>query len=171
MVKQKVVQHLNQLSPSSISSNPLSVVFILFSLVVIYFANQFPNNGQVGPAFFPILLSVGIIVFAAADILTGAETELEMSEYEFKPPAIVLGLLIAYLLLMPIVGFLVGTMLYMPVVLYYSNVQSKPLIAALSIGLPIALFYIFARIFLIRLPEGIIPISRLLPDLPLMVMF
>ncbi|TVT78584.1 tripartite tricarboxylate transporter TctB family protein, partial [Haloferax volcanii] len=56
-------------------------------------------------------------------------------------------------------------------VLYYSNIHSKLLLAVLSIGFPIALFYIFGRIFLVRLPEGIIPVSRLLPQLPLVVTF
>lgn len=170
-IKQRIENSLSSASTTSIKSNILSIIFILFSVVVIYFANQFPDEGDLGPGAFPILISIGIIVCAGIDILTGGDTEMEITEFDFTPPFIVLGLLVVYLLLMPITGFLVGTMLYMPVILYYSNVQSKALIAALSIGFPIALFYIFARIFLVRLPEGIVPISRLLPNLPLMVAF
>lgn len=154
---------------SALSSNPLSVLFILFSLVVIYAASTFPDRGLVGPEFFPILISVGIIVFAAVDVLNETTTELELSDHEFGPPAVVLTLLVAYVLLMPITGFLVGSMLLLPVLLYYSDVRSKPVLVGLSLGLPILLFYIFGRIFLVRLPEGIIPFSRLLPQLPLVV--
>jgi len=169
MIKQKVADTIDQLGPSSLRSNPLAVVFVLLAVTVIFSASQFPDDGQVGPGFFPILVSVGIVVFSFADILTETESDLEISEYSFRPPAIVLGLLVAYLLVMPVTGFLVGTMLYMPAILYYSGIKSKPLMAGLSVGLPVLLFYIFARVFLIRLPEGIIPISRLLPRLPLVV--
>lgn len=170
-IKQRIENSISGVGLKDLRSHPLSIVFILFSLVVIYFASQFPNEGRLGPGAFPILISVGIIVCAAIDIVMGGETELEITEFDFKPPTIVFGLLVAYLLLMPITGFLVGTMLYMPVILYYSTVQSKPLIAILSIGFPILLFYVFSRIFLVGLPEGIVPISRLLPNLPLMVVF
>lgn len=171
IIKQKEDESLTALGLRKLKSNPLAVVFIGFSIVVMYYANQFPSGGErVGPAAFPILICIGIIVFAAVDIVTGGETELEMSEYDFTPPAILFGLLVAYLLLMPILGFLVSTILYMPTMLYYSKIRSKPLIVAFTLGVPILLFYIFARIFLIRLPEGIIPISRLLPVLPVGVM-
>lgn len=170
-IKQRIENSLSKASSTNLRSNPLSIAFILFALVVIYFASQFPNSQNLGPGAFPILISVGIIVFAVIDILTGGETEMEISDFDYGPPAVVLGLLVVYLVLMPITGFLVGTMLYLPAILYYSNVESKPLIVGLTVGFPILLFYIFARIFLIPLPEGIIPISRLLPPLPLVVMF
>ncbi|MFC4550452.1 MULTISPECIES: tripartite tricarboxylate transporter TctB family protein [Halorussus] len=171
MIKGWIGDVADRTSGSSISSSPLSLGFILLSLVVIYTASTFPEEGTLGPGFFPMLISVGIIVFAAIDLLNETETELEMTELDFRSPAVVLGLLVAYVFLMPITGFLVGSMLFLPVFLYYSNIRSKPTLIALSIGLPILLFYIFGRIFLVRLPEGIIPFSRLLPRLPLGVMF
>lgn len=170
-IKQRIENSLSNTSPRILKSHPLSVAFILFALIVIYFASQFPDTANVGPGAFPILISLGIIAFAVVDILAGGETEMKITDLKFGPPAVVLGLLIVYLALMPITGFLVGTMLYLPAILYYSNVESKPLIVGLTVGLPILLFYIFARIFLVPLPAGIIPISRLLPPLPLVVMF
>lgn len=166
MIKQRI-ENVIKRTPSSISSNPLAAAFILLALAVIYVASQFPEKGLVGPELFPILISVGIIVFAAADILSETQTELELTDLNFQPPAIVVGLLMLYVFMMPITGFLLGSMLFLFVLLYYSNVRSTTLLISLSIGLPILLFYLFGRIFLIRLPEGIIPISRLLPQLPL----
>lgn len=158
-------------TPTSVrGADPLSVAFVLLSLVVIYTASGFPDRGLVGPEFFPILISVGIIVFATADILSGAETELRMTDHDFGPPAAVFGLLTGYVLLMPVAGFLVGSMLFLPALLYYSNIRSTPVLVALSVGVPILLFYVFGRIFLVRLPEGVIPVSRLLPQLPLVVL-
>ncbi|WP_227378820.1 tripartite tricarboxylate transporter TctB family protein [Haladaptatus halobius] len=170
MIKQWLGDVVEQDSTNKLSSSPLSVVFILFSLVVIYTASKFPKRGLLGPGFFPILISAGIIVFATADILSGTKTELEMTGLDFKLPAVVLILLVAYVLLMPILGFLVGSILFLFVLFHYSNIRSKPILITLSIGVPILLFYVFGRIFLVRLPEGIIPISRLLPQLPLVVM-
>lgn len=155
---------------TTIKSNPLVVALILGSLAVIFYAAQFPSGDDLGPGFFPILVSVGIIVFAVAELFVEDDgAELDLSEYDLTPPIIVLGLLIAYVLSMPVTGFWVGTMVFLPVVLHYSGVRSLGGIALLSIGLPTLLFYIFNEIFLVRLPEGIIPVSRLLPELPLWV--
>lgn len=151
---------------NKLKSNPLAAVFILVSVVVIASANQFPTGSGLGPGFFPIVVSVGIIAFGIADILVDDDTQLELDEFSITPAVIVLAFLVGYLLLMPITGFLVGTMLFLPIVFYYSTVRSKLLIAILSVGLPILLFYIFSQLFMVRLPEGIIPISRLLPQLP-----
>ncbi len=95
------------------------------------------------------------------------DTELEMSNFDFKAAVLVFILLLLYLGLMPILGFLVGTIAFLPIILYYSGIRSKITIISISICLPVALFYIFSRFFLVRLPEGIIPFSRLLPTLPL----
>ncbi|WP_144923810.1 tripartite tricarboxylate transporter TctB family protein [Halorubrum salsamenti] len=169
MVKQRIADTVDRVSVGMLLSHPLSVGFILLSLVVIYAASNFPNDSLFGPSFFPILTSVGIIVFAAADMLNGGETELEMSDIDVRPPTVVLGLLVAYVLAIPILGFWVGSMLFLGVLLYYSGIRSPLLLVGLSLGVPTLLFYVFGRIFLVRLPEAIIPVSRLLPQLPLVV--
>lgn len=171
MIKQLIADAIDQAPSDVLPSNPLSVAFILFSLVVIYAASSFPSEGLIGPGFFPILTSIGIILFAVVDILSGKKTELTLTNLDFGPPVVVLILLVVYILLMPVLGFLVDSMILLPVLLYYSNVRSKSVIVGLSVGLPILLFYVFVRIFFVRLPEGIVPISRLLPQLPLVVMF
>lgn len=169
MVIKKITSNVRRLDIASVKSNPLSILFVLLSLVVIYHASQFPDDGELGAGFFPIIVSAGIIVFAIADIVADDDTELDMSDYDPTPPVIVAALLIGYVLVMPLTGFLVGTMVFLPVILYYSNVRSIPMIAGISVIFPILLFYIFSRIFMVRLPEGIIPVSRLLPELPLVV--
>lgn len=171
MIIKKVTRNIRQIDAETMKSNPLSIVFILFSLVVIYYTNQFPNEGELGPGFFPIALSAGIILFAIVDLAVDDETELDPSGFDLTPLIVVGGLLVGYVGLMRYTGFLVGTMLFLPITLYYSDVRSKSLIAAISIGLPIALFYVFSRIFLVRLPESeILPVSRLLPQLPLVIL-
>lgn len=149
--------------------NPLAVAFIMLSIAVIYFASRFPDEGQVGPGFFPIAISVGIILFAVIDLLVDDSTELRLSEYEMTEAGITLVLVVAYVALMPVTGFLVGTMAFLPVIMYFSGIRSKVTIVTVSFFLPIFLFYIFSQVFLIRLPEGVIPFSRLLPRLPLVV--
>ncbi|AHG01701.1 hypothetical protein HALLA_04680 (plasmid) [Halostagnicola larsenii XH-48] len=151
---------------NKLKSNPLAAIFMLVAVVVIASANQFPDGGSLGPGFFPIIVSVGIIAFGIADILVDDDTQLEMSDFSITPAVIMFAFLVGYLLLMPITGFLVGTMLFLPIALYYSTVRSKLMIALISIGLPILLFYVFSQVFMVRLPEGIIPVSRLLPQLP-----
>lgn len=153
-----------------LATNPLAVVFILVSVVVIYAASQFPDSGEVGPGFFPIVTAVGIILFAATDLFIADSSEFEISDPDLKAAGLVFVFVVAYVGLMPITGFLVGTMLFLPLTLYYSGVRSTPTIVAVSIVFPIILFYVFSQLFLINLPEGIIPFSRLLPRLPLVMM-
>lgn len=150
-----------------LATSPLAVVFILVSIVVIYFASQFPDSGEIGPEFFPIVTSVGIIVFAAIDLFVADDSEFEIGDHDLKAAGLAFVLVGAYVVLMPVTGFLVGTMLFIPLTLYYSGVRSTMTIIALSVVFPIVLFFIFSQLFLISLPEGIIPFSRLLPPLPL----
>lgn len=154
---------------SNVSSNIIPVLFMILSIVVIYSASQFPDEGEVGTGFFPILVSVGIILSSIVNILTDNvdDSYHDISSYNLISAAIVFTIMVLYVILMPIIGFLIGTMILLPVLMYYSGVQSKSLIAAISVIFPIVLFYIFSRIFLVPLPEAIIPVSRLLPDLPL----
>lgn len=152
-----------------LTTNPLAVAFILVSLVVIYAASQFPDSGEVGPGFFPIVTASGIIVFTGIDLFIGDNLEFEISDHNLKAAGLAFILVVVYVGLMPLTGFLVGTILFLPLMLYYSGVRSKPIIATVSVVFPIILFYIFSQLFLISLPEGIVPFSRLLPPLPLAV--
>lgn len=167
MVIKRITRHVRQIDADNVKSNPLSIVFILLSLTVIARANQFPEGGELGPGFFPIMLSTGIIVFAIVNLVVDDDSDLNPGDYDLLPPAIVLISLIGYMFVISIAGFVVGSMAALPLMLYYSDVRSKSTIAAVSIGFPIVLFYVFDRIFMVPLPEGIIPVSRLLPQLPL----
>lgn len=153
----------------NIVANPLSLAFIILSLAVIYLASQFPDRGEIGAHFFPTMIAIGIIVFSIADMMSEEVAEQNLSDYDLKAAGVVSALLLGYVMLMPVTGFLVGTMIFLPIAMYYSKVRSKVLIVLISIVLPIVLFYVFSQIFFVRLPEGIIPFSRLLPTLPLEV--
>lgn len=154
----------------TIRSSPLAVAFIAVSLAVIFIASQFPDDGELGSGFFPIAISVGILVFAALDIVLADDAELELSYDDLKVVGVVFVGLTAYVGLMPVTGFLVGTMAFLAVILHYSGVGSKVTIASVAVLLPVALYYVFSQLFLVRMPEGIIPFSRLLPRLPLGVL-
>ena len=154
-----------------ISANPIAVGFILLSIIVIAIARGFPDRGQVGAGFFPIVLSAGIIVFSIAVIVAEEEVEpgFDMDWSELKPVLIVLGIIIAYIATVPVIGFLLGTTLFLIALSYYSGVTSKPVLVSFSVAASMFLYYLFDVIFLIRLPKGVIPISNLLPPLPLVV--
>ncbi|MDS0293696.1 tripartite tricarboxylate transporter TctB family protein [Halogeometricum luteum] len=159
-----------KLSTNALRSSPLAIAFIVGAAVVIFFASRFPSGGEVGPGFFPIGISAGIILFALAELVTESDGGLDVSDHDLRAAGTVFALVLGYLVVMPLAGFLVGTMLFLPVILYYSGVRSPTTILLMSILLPIALFYIFSQFFLVPLPEGVIPFSRLLPRLPVWVM-
>ncbi|QCS44972.1 tripartite tricarboxylate transporter TctB family protein [Natrinema versiforme] len=154
-----------------ITKNPIAVGFILLSLFVINTAQGFPDRGQVGAGFFPIFLSVSIIVFSIAVIIRDEEMEpgFDIDRSGLKSVLLVFGLLVTYLVALPVLGFLVASILFLFAISYYSGLTSKPLLIPFAVGSPLVLYYIFDVIFLIRLPKGIIPISNLLPNIPLVI--
>lgn len=157
-------------STNTLRSSPLAIAFIAGAAVVILFAARFPSSGQVGPGFFPIGISAAIILFSLVELFTESDGGLDVSEHDLRAAGIVFALILGYLVLMPLAGFLVGTILFLPIILYYSGIRSAKTILLMSIVLPVALFYIFSQFFLVPLPEGVIPFSRLLPRLPIWVM-
>lgn len=154
---------------SKIVTTSLPLAFITLSVAVIYVANQFPDRGAVGAHFFPTMISIGIIAFSIINIITEEDSRQDISDYDLRAAGIISILILGYVILMPITGFLVGTMIFLPIAMYYSNIRSRILILLISIILPVTLFYIFSQIFFVRLPEGVIPFSRLLPNLPFWV--
>jgi putative tricarboxylic transport membrane protein len=143
---------------------------LALSAVVFVVSGDFPagQEGDPGAAFFPRFIAAAIALFAllqAADYLRSEREQLHEIDPGATKRLVVVGTFpIAYVLLMPFVGYLVTTIVFLATFMWYSGARSIPIVAGSSVGITLALHYVFGVFFRVPLPEGIVPIARLLPS-------
>lgn len=144
---------------------------LALSAAVFVVSSGFPGGreGDPGAAFFPRFIAAVIALFAivqAVRYLRDERTRIhEIDPGTTRRLAVVMAFPIAYVLLMPFVGFLVTTIAFLAAFMWYSGARSIPVVAGSSIGITLVLHYVFGVFFRVPLPEGIVPIARLLPSI------
>jgi hypothetical protein len=152
-----------------------AILFLILSGIVYYLSGTFPEGqGQTGPGSYPRVVVTLIAVFAlfqlARSLYAGESTVHEIRAPTIKRVGIVVALVVAYVITMPYLGFLVGTVAFLAVTIHYSGERNLRQIALVSVLVPIVLHYAFGAFLRVRLPENVLlPISRLLPPLPLVI--
>jgi hypothetical protein len=141
-----------------------AILFLILSGIVYYLSGTFPEGqGQTGPGSYPR-------VQLARSLYAGESTVHEIRAPTIKRVGIVVALVVAYVITMPYLGFLVGTVAFLAVTIHYSGERNLRQIALVSVLVPIVLHYAFGAFLRVRLPENVLlPISRLLPPLPLVI--
>ncbi len=146
--------------------------FTFFAVLVLLYAQTFPPPGHqpIGPAVFPSLIAVLMMLAGGALMVRGASEYLaERSLFKGAPwtsspsawlrilmiPAAVIG----YLLLSPHIGFMLAAAL---VVVAVALQLRRPFLVALVLGVATAvvIYFVFTRLFLVPLPVG--PLEALL---------
>lgn len=152
-----------------------AVLFIILAGIVFYLSGAFPEGqDQTGPGSYPRVVVTLMSVFAlfqlAQSFYFGESTTHEVRKPTVKRVSIVIAILIAYVISMPYLGFLIGTGAFLAITIRYSGVRDPSRVALVSIAIPIVLHYAFGAFLRVRLPENVLlPISRLLPPLPLVI--
>ncbi|NIC00754.1 tripartite tricarboxylate transporter TctB family protein [Halobacterium sp. R2-5] len=146
------------------------LVFVL-TAATFYLTTDFPAGyGATGPAFFPRVIVGLMSVFALVQLVKatrkGEPRTVEISRSTVKTVAVAAALVVGYVLTMPYFGFLAGTVVFLLLSMHFSGVDGFRTSIPVSIGVAIALYYIFVQFLRVPLPESaILPISRLLPGL------
>lgn len=144
-------------------------LLILFAVAVFIESADYRTGPSADPgtAFFPRTIAALLAVFGGIQIVQSYRTgETRTFEIERDVTKRVIGAALApvvYLLVLPIGGFLLSTAAFLIGFMYYSGARSVTKMVASSLVVTLALFYIFGTVFYVPLPEGIVPISRLLP--------
>jgi putative tricarboxylic transport membrane protein len=146
--------------------------FTCFAVLVLLYAQTFPPPGHqpIGPAFFPSLIAVLMMLAGVALMVRGGREYLvERRLFNGAPwtlsPAAWLRILmipaavLAYLLLSPYIGFLAAAAL---AVVALALQLRRRLLVALVLGVvsATAIYVVFTRLFLVPLPVG--PLEALL---------
>ncbi|MGI6784163.1 MAG: tripartite tricarboxylate transporter TctB family protein [Aminivibrio sp.] len=135
---------------------------ILLALAVTIVSSSFPGAVVAGrkipgPAFFPVLLSIILVPSGLYQIAAGIKTQAGEGGWSFGLGAangvIIVTALVAYVLLMDVLGYALSTVMFSMVLLLRLKV---PFLKAAVISLVIAGFIVavFGRVFLIQLPAG-----------------
>lgn len=155
--------------------------FLLIVSVIIFFTSftfEALTTSLVGPAFMPQIIAVIMAIFSIIIAVSGFrkskavnkeavpeekvsnEEELIVTEKKsYKPVLITFGLMAAYVVLMPYIGFLIMTVVYMFLqMLILSHVTNRKiwLFLLISVVISAAIYYLFRNVFYVMLPTGII---------------
>lgn len=144
---------------------------LLVALAVGIFAvtADFPTGPhETGPAYYPRVIAVLIAFFAL--VLLGRSVYRDgVRAHRIERDVTIrvvatLGLVVAYVLSLPWLGFVPGTIAFLVVAMRYSGVRSSVRIGLAAVGLTLLLYYTFVILLRIPLPRSyLFPVRELLP--------
>lgn len=119
------------------------------------------KNIQLGPEFFPVLLSYCLIAVALALLLTaifGKEQQeaVNLTAQNVIHVLIIIGAFIAYYLLLKPLGFILSSALLVALSMYLLGCKKPVLIIIYSILMPAAVFALFYYALEVSLPLGVL---------------
>lgn len=150
-----------------------ALLLVVFAVAVFIETADYRTGPSADPgaAFFPRMIAALLALLGVFQFVQTYRTgETRTFEVEIPVAKRVFGAILApilYLLVLPVVGFLVSTIVFLVGFMYYAGARSPGRMIGSSVGITLLLFYIFGSIFYVPLPEGIVPVSRLLPSLPI----
>jgi hypothetical protein len=144
-----------------------AAVLLLVSLVLVREALRLPIAWtEVGPGagFFPFWLAVGVAFQAAIVLIRSLRVPAPplgraapfVEGEAFKPLLIVFLPMVAVIGALHYLGLYIGAALYLAGYMIFVGRHHWSTVALVSILLPLALFFIFERWFLMPLPKGLL---------------
>jgi len=136
----------------------LLVIGVVYGLLTASLPNRsLPNTP--GPAFFPWLITVGLIVLSVAllvqSVVRGDDSRQATSDRLASRWLLALTLFFVYLILLPYAGFLAASVPFFAGLMWLYGERNRLVLALASIAIPVGLFYIFRLGFQILLPAGV----------------
>lgn len=138
----------------------VTVVIALFGAIVIYGSVKAGINwGAEGPraGFFPFYIGLFIIVSSAINlwnVIRSDETGLFAEWGQLKQVFSVVIPCAIYVAAIPFTGLYLASMIFIAWFMRWLGKYPWPIIAAISLGMPIVTYLIFERWFLVPLPKG-----------------
>ena len=138
----------------------LPLVFIEFTFVFGILALNFPeaSGDEVGASVVPSLWLTGIFCLALFLFIRGL-AGLENKDPEWGRVGkvlIFLGMTVAYLLIMQLIGYAVATLLYLVSGMLFLSYRNWKVMIAISGGWVIFSYFIFYRLLYVPLPRGLL---------------
>ncbi|MGC1780430.1 MAG: tripartite tricarboxylate transporter TctB family protein [Xanthobacteraceae bacterium] len=158
---------------------PYLVVFAV-GVFLYYTAENFEfeqASGRIGPGAWPRLVLILMLASALWGAVTSAlnagnsadrDDEADEMEALVRPPEIYPWLVwlavaatLAYLVILPLLGFFLATIGYAFVLMYLGHYRQYMRVSLLSVAIAFAFMFMFMRVVYVALPVGVAPFDRL----------
>lgn len=157
-------------------TDKVAAVLLVGLAAGVYVASRdFPSGfgSSPGAAFFPRLIASVVALLAGVlfvrSVASSDARSYDVSTADVRRFAVPVALLVAYVALMPILGFVLDTVIFLVALTRYSGVESYRESVSLAVGLGLVLHYVFGEFLHIPLPEGsVVSVAGWLPSLPLL---
>lgn len=116
------------------------------------------NAKDPGPAFMPriycgLLILFGLIVFIQGIL---DKSKKEEKEKTFRYAIASMGIVLLYIIVMPIIGFNISTLFLVFFLLLFSKVRSKIILISVPIGTVLFIFIVFVKLLKVSIPTGLL---------------
>lgn len=136
----------------------ISLLMIGLGLFVFFQTLTFPkafNPNDFGPAFFPRVLSIVLIIFGIGILALTRKEEKEVKYSQLLLIAMSILLSLAYIAAVSYFGFYLSTIVFTALFLIILQVKAK-MAATYSVALCLIVYLIFTRLLSMPLPVGIL---------------
>lgn len=120
-------------------------------------------NVPIGPEVFPRIMATGLIVCSVALLIfnlvkkdTDAAPPLSLRDHGIQRMLIIVGLVLAYYLLLEIVGYLILSPILLFLSMLVMGYRKYRSMIIISLGMTVAVFLLFWQLLVIELPNGVL---------------
>lgn len=140
-----------------------SILGLILSIYVFVTASSFPTppGNTMGPGYYPILLSIGLLVLSAILLIqtllkAGKET---FEKFDMKSPEVIrfmVSLLatVIYAFVMQYLGFILASVIYLFFLMYLLLNRAYIKMAIISVGVSVSVYLVFSHALNLTLPLG-----------------
>lgn len=160
-------QHSHTTGPAhkAVEAGVTTVIGLFGALVVYGSIKAGINWGAEGPkaGFFPFYIGLFIIISSLVNLFNTLREEDDPLFAEWGQLGQVFSVVIPtgiYVASLPFIGLYVASMIFIAWFMRWLGKYNWPIVAAISLGMPIVTYLIFERWFLVPLPKG--PVEELL---------
>ena len=134
-----------------------SVTFLLIGLYFLINTFQIQNlvsGNDVGPRAFPLLVSIGLIIFAGINLITSIfDKKIEKLEFQnFTKVVLTMVGLILFISLISIINFYIASIIMLPILLWINDVRKPIRLGFSTIITVLFVFVIFDYLLEIPIP-------------------
>jgi len=145
------------------------IVIVLSSLILFVLIPTIPQDifqtgrKSISPEFFPTVIAIAMMVFGTILIITsylapsaGKESEPKIGKKELFRVFLVASTGLFYVLLMYLIGYLIPSIVILAFLLWLYGENRWTVIFPLTVGISLALFYLFGRVLMLMMPQGVL---------------
>lgn len=139
-------------------------IFSLLAVLVIFVSSSYPKgqDGIPGPGFFPILIAILMLLGCASLLITSLKMDeqedisLELSSKDNRRVYLTMAILVAYVAVMPVVGFCLTSFLFLSGMIRWFGKYSMGKCCMISAVIVALIYGIFGMVLHVSLRFGLL---------------